>query len=100
MSGSSRVVGGEDGGDGVGGVAGQVAPGAVIALSGAGVAVAQGVLDVAQWDAGVEGDGREGVSHGVWACRGPVLLGVARLQLEAWRTDAGDGSKSYGMRLE
>jgi len=36
MSGSSRVVGGEDG-DGVGGVAGQVAPGAVIALSGAGL---------------------------------------------------------------
>src|SRR3954447_23893646 len=58
---------GHGGGDFVGGVAAEVVAGAVVAAGGAGVGVADGVLDVAQRDAFVQGGGDEGGAHRVRA---------------------------------
>jgi hypothetical protein len=58
---------GEERGDDVGGVPVERHPGAVVAQSGAGIGVAGGFLDVAQWNAGVEGGGDEGVAERVGA---------------------------------
>jgi hypothetical protein len=49
--------------------------GAVVTHGGSRVGVAGGVLDVAQWDAGVEGGGDERMPQGV---RADLLLGSGR----------------------
>src|SRR3954453_13742944 len=72
---------GHGGGDCVGGVAGEVVAGAVVAAGGAGVGVADGGLHVTQRHALVEGGGDEGSPHGVRA--DPVGVGDAGLAGEA-----------------
>jgi len=60
---------GDVGGDDVGGVPVEGGAGALVAHGCPGVGVAGGFLDFAQWDAGVEGGGDEGVPQSVWADR-------------------------------
>src|SRR4051794_6803948 len=55
----------DEGGDDVGGVTVEGDAGSVVAHGGARVGVAGCFLDVAEWHAGVEGGGDEGVAQGV-----------------------------------
>src|SRR3954447_24125978 len=85
---------GHGGGDLVGGVAGKVVAVAVVAAGGAGVGVADGVLDVAQRDAFVQGGGDEGGAHRVRA--DALGVGDARLSGQAAHDSPGGDSIEGG----